>query len=221
MWHVGSSSPTRDRTQAPLHWELRVLVTEPPGRSSHIPFLPGQPCPGSGRKWRGLPLKPDPPFFPRSLGHLPTPPPCQERCPAEVQPFHLPFHPPFRSPGHPLPGLALLASVTHIFPRTCFTFPQVAGAALLGACFWSLFLVTCGCLPRHLAESQAQRALGLSALGSAGQGGASSWLGFSGRAGAPLELCPQALGTAAPLLAALCPLFPCVCLSLVLSFKIK
>ena len=57
------------------------------------------------------------------------------------------------------------------------------------------------------------------ALGLAGQGGASSWLGFSGRAGVPLELCPQALGTAAPLLAALCSLFPCVSLSLVLSFK--
>ena len=29
--HVGSSSLTRDQIQAPLHGELRVLVTAPPG----------------------------------------------------------------------------------------------------------------------------------------------------------------------------------------------
>ena len=30
---AGSSSPTRDRTRAPLHWEHGVLSTGPPGKS--------------------------------------------------------------------------------------------------------------------------------------------------------------------------------------------
>ena len=33
VWHVESSCLTRDWTQAPLHWELRVLATGPPGKS--------------------------------------------------------------------------------------------------------------------------------------------------------------------------------------------
>ena len=39
MWHVGSSSLTRDRTQGPLNWELRVLATGPQGKSLSCPFL--------------------------------------------------------------------------------------------------------------------------------------------------------------------------------------
>ena len=31
LWHAGSSSLTRDQIQAPLHGELRVLATAPPG----------------------------------------------------------------------------------------------------------------------------------------------------------------------------------------------
>ena len=33
VWHAGSSSLTRDGNPAPLHWELRVLATGPPGES--------------------------------------------------------------------------------------------------------------------------------------------------------------------------------------------
>ena len=32
LWHVGSSSLTRDWTLGPLLWELRVLATGPPGK---------------------------------------------------------------------------------------------------------------------------------------------------------------------------------------------
>ena len=33
LWHVGSRSLARDWTPGPLHWELRVLATGPPGKS--------------------------------------------------------------------------------------------------------------------------------------------------------------------------------------------
>ena len=33
LWHVGSSSLTRDQSQASLHWKHRVLATGPPGKS--------------------------------------------------------------------------------------------------------------------------------------------------------------------------------------------
>ena len=36
LQHVGSSSPTRDQTWAPLCWELGVLATGPPGKSSDV-----------------------------------------------------------------------------------------------------------------------------------------------------------------------------------------
>ena len=32
LQHVGSSSPTRDRTWGPLPWEHEVLATGPPGK---------------------------------------------------------------------------------------------------------------------------------------------------------------------------------------------
>ena len=38
LWHVGSSSPTRDRTLGPLHWERRVLAARPPRKSHHSYF---------------------------------------------------------------------------------------------------------------------------------------------------------------------------------------
>ena len=34
-----SSSPTRDRTPGPLHWELRALAPGSPGKSLHDCFL--------------------------------------------------------------------------------------------------------------------------------------------------------------------------------------
>ena len=34
LWHVGSSSLTRDQTPGLLHWARRVLATGPPGKSS-------------------------------------------------------------------------------------------------------------------------------------------------------------------------------------------
>ena len=39
LWHVGSSSLTRDQTWTPsgLHWECRALATGPPGKS-HVWF---------------------------------------------------------------------------------------------------------------------------------------------------------------------------------------
>ena len=37
--HVGSSSLTRDRTWAPLHWEPRVLATGLPGKSPSLYIL--------------------------------------------------------------------------------------------------------------------------------------------------------------------------------------
>ena len=33
LWHVGSSSLTRDRTQVPCIWEREVLATGPPGKT--------------------------------------------------------------------------------------------------------------------------------------------------------------------------------------------
>ena len=39
LWHAGSSSLTRDGTPAPLHWELGVLATGPPGESQTQCFL--------------------------------------------------------------------------------------------------------------------------------------------------------------------------------------
>ena len=39
LWHAGSSSLTRDGTPAPLHWELGVLATGPPGESQTHCFL--------------------------------------------------------------------------------------------------------------------------------------------------------------------------------------
>ena len=39
LWHAGSSSLTRDGNPAPLHWELRVLATGPPGESQTHCFL--------------------------------------------------------------------------------------------------------------------------------------------------------------------------------------
>ena len=38
LWlqHVGSSSPTRDQTPGPLHWEHGVLATGPLGKSSRM-----------------------------------------------------------------------------------------------------------------------------------------------------------------------------------------
>ena len=41
LWHVGSRSSTRNRTQAPLHLECEVLATGPPGKSPKIWFLKG------------------------------------------------------------------------------------------------------------------------------------------------------------------------------------
>ena len=38
FWHVGSSFLTRNGTWAPLHWECRVLVTGPPGKSLNFLF---------------------------------------------------------------------------------------------------------------------------------------------------------------------------------------
>ena len=38
LWHVGSSSLTRDRTLGPLHWECRVLAPGPPRKSRHSYF---------------------------------------------------------------------------------------------------------------------------------------------------------------------------------------
>ena len=38
MRQLGSSSPTRDRTWGPLHWEQRVITTGPPGRSLDYAF---------------------------------------------------------------------------------------------------------------------------------------------------------------------------------------
>ena len=38
LWHVGSSSLTRDRTLGPLHWERRVLAARPPRKSHHSYF---------------------------------------------------------------------------------------------------------------------------------------------------------------------------------------
>ena len=38
LWHVGSSSLTRDRTLGPLHWERRVLAPGPPRKSRHSHF---------------------------------------------------------------------------------------------------------------------------------------------------------------------------------------
>ena len=35
LWHVGSSSLTRDQTWAPLHCEWGVLATRSPGKSQH------------------------------------------------------------------------------------------------------------------------------------------------------------------------------------------
>ena len=37
-WHVGSRSPNRNQTWAPLHGELGVLATRPPGKSLIISF---------------------------------------------------------------------------------------------------------------------------------------------------------------------------------------
>ena len=45
LWHVRSSSLTRDRTW-PLHWKHRVLATGPPGKSLFsIPTLSSDPPP--------------------------------------------------------------------------------------------------------------------------------------------------------------------------------
>ena len=38
LWHVGSSSLTRDRTLGPLHWECRVLAARPPRKFYHSYF---------------------------------------------------------------------------------------------------------------------------------------------------------------------------------------
>ena len=38
LWHVGFSSLTRDLNPGPLHWELRVLASGPPGKSLIILF---------------------------------------------------------------------------------------------------------------------------------------------------------------------------------------
>ena len=38
LWHVRSSSLTRDQTLAPQHWEHRVLAIAPPGKSPHLSF---------------------------------------------------------------------------------------------------------------------------------------------------------------------------------------
>ena len=200
---------------SPLHWELRVLVTGPPGKSPIFPFRLAIPAQtrvesGGGFHW-SLTLPSFHVLWGTSLPHHPAgssvlPPPISSSpqeprvptpwvCPLGLGDTHLP------------------QNMLHLHPggRSCTS--------------WALFLASA---PGHLwTFAQApfgepgSRALGLRALGSAGQGGASSWLGFSGWAGVPLELCPQALGTAAPLLAALCSLFPCVSLSLVLSFRIN
>ena len=45
LWHVGSSSLTRDRTQVPLLWDCGVLAAGPPGKSPEsqgCPLLPGR-----------------------------------------------------------------------------------------------------------------------------------------------------------------------------------
>ena len=39
LWHVGSSSPPRDRTQALLPWQHGVLTTGPPGKSRETFFF--------------------------------------------------------------------------------------------------------------------------------------------------------------------------------------
>ena len=39
FWHVGSSSLTRDQTEAPLHWEHRFLTPGPPGKSKTSVFM--------------------------------------------------------------------------------------------------------------------------------------------------------------------------------------
>ena len=52
FWEVGSSSLTRDQTQAPLHWEHRVLATGPSGKYSPYCFL--FPCFSANRFVSGL-----------------------------------------------------------------------------------------------------------------------------------------------------------------------
>lgn len=134
--------------------------------------------------------------------------PAGEPCPADVWPIHLPDLSLLKSPRNPLPGFALLASVTHVFPRAYFIFVRVAGAAFLCLCFWYLLLDTCGRLHRHLSKSRApmlsagalwgQKGRGAAGLASARPGGGSVSARWSGL-GARLELCLQAHGTAAPL----------------------
>ena len=36
VWHVESSSPTRDQTHAPPQWKCRVLITGQPGKSLYF-----------------------------------------------------------------------------------------------------------------------------------------------------------------------------------------
>ena len=36
LWHVASSSLTRDQTRGPLHWAHRVLATGLPGKSQFV-----------------------------------------------------------------------------------------------------------------------------------------------------------------------------------------
>ena len=50
LWHVGSSSLTRDRTLGPLHWERRVLAPGPPRKSRHSHFPSQIQCPYSHLK---------------------------------------------------------------------------------------------------------------------------------------------------------------------------
>ena len=51
LWHVGSSSLTRDQTQPPLHWEHGVLTTERPGKSSKGWILRLWSMQGVGEMW--------------------------------------------------------------------------------------------------------------------------------------------------------------------------
>ena len=39
MWHVESSSPTKDQTHAPLQWKCGVLTTGYPGKSLFLFFV--------------------------------------------------------------------------------------------------------------------------------------------------------------------------------------
>ena len=55
LWHVGSSSLTRDQTWAPLHWKHGVLATGLPGKSVVLlgltNFTQGVNCLPMGCRW--------------------------------------------------------------------------------------------------------------------------------------------------------------------------